>query len=253
MTFLADTALPLGLRLAPQKCELICFHRPGTINKNNLPVIRLGDTIVPWKSSVVYLGSRFSEDGRTLSAIKHRICCAESVVTRLNTRVFRRKAVHHHLKGLFVQSAVFASLTYGLQYCAVSKRDRRCLDGYYLRLIKRICLLPHDYHLSYEEAVVRSGVERPSLKLTRERLRWTGHVLRAEEPVLREVLSFVPEGGSRGRGRPRLRFFDTVKLDMRDRNIDVQYRKQQDFWEALGPLASDRTMWRKEIVNFSGS
>ena len=253
MTFLADTALPLGLRLAPQKCELICFHRPGSINKKNLPVIQLGDTIVPWKSSVVYLGSRFSEDGRTLSAIKHRICCAESVVTRLNTRIFRRKAVHHHLKGLFVQSAVFASLTYGLQYCAVGKRDRRCLDGYYLRLIKRICLLPHDYHLSYEEAVVRSGVERPSLKLARERLRWTGHALRAEEPVLREVLTFVPEGGSRGRGRPRLRFYDTVKQDMRDRSIDVQHRTQQDFWEALGLLASDRSTWRKEIVNYSGS
>ena len=67
------------------------------------------------------------------------------------------------------------------------------------------------------------------------------------------VLTFVPEGGSRGRGRPRLRFFDTVKQDMRDRNIDVQYRKQQDFWEALGLLASDRIMWRKEIVNYSGS
>ena len=70
------------------------------------------------------------------------------------------------------------------------------------RLIKRICLLPHDYHLSYKEAVVRSGFEQPSLKLAGERLRWTGHVLRAEEPVLREVLTFVPEGGSRGRGHP---------------------------------------------------
>ena len=114
-------------------------------------------------------------------------------------------------------------------------------------------LLPHDYHLSYEEAVVRSGVERPSLKLARERLRWTGHTLRAEEPVLREVLTFVPEGGSRGRGRPRLRFYDTVKQDMRDRSIDVQHRTQQDFWEALGLLASDRSTWRKEIVNYSGS
>ena len=63
ITFLADTALPLGLRLAPQKCELICFHRPGTIDKKNFPVIRLGNTIVPWKSSVVYLGSGFAEYG----------------------------------------------------------------------------------------------------------------------------------------------------------------------------------------------
>ena len=40
--FLSATAAPFGLRLAPQKCELICFHRIGTIDKSQLPVIKLG-------------------------------------------------------------------------------------------------------------------------------------------------------------------------------------------------------------------
>ena len=53
---LANTATPFGLQLAPHKCELICFHRLGTIDKSQLPVIKLGDTIVPWKTSVVCLG-----------------------------------------------------------------------------------------------------------------------------------------------------------------------------------------------------
>ena len=64
LTFLSDTALPLGLRLAPDKCELICFHRPGAIDKNTLPIVKLGEYIVRWKSSVVYLGSRFAEGGK---------------------------------------------------------------------------------------------------------------------------------------------------------------------------------------------
>ena len=55
ITFLAETALPFGLRLAPQKCELICFHRPGTVDKSLLPRVVLGDQVIPWKSSVVYL------------------------------------------------------------------------------------------------------------------------------------------------------------------------------------------------------
>jgi len=158
----------------------------------------LGDTVVPWKSSVVYLGSHFAEDGKTLNAVKHRICCAESVVSRLNTRVFRRREVGYHPKGQFVSSAVFSSLLYGLQYCSFSKRDQRCLDGYYLRLVKRICFLLHDYHLSYEEAVERVGVERPSHRLSKERLQWTGHVLRSGNRVFFEVLTFIPEGGQRG-------------------------------------------------------
>ena len=194
LNYLSETALPLGLRLAPQKCELICFHRPGTIDKNSLPQVKLGDHIIPWKSSVVYLGSRFAEDGRTLAALKHRICCAETVVTRLNRRVFGRRSVEGKLKGQFVSSAVFASLLYGLQYCAFSKSDQRCLDGYYLRLVKRILHLPHDYHMSYVEAENRIGVERPSLRLAKERLRWSGHALRSE--VLSEVVTFVPESGN---------------------------------------------------------
>ena len=55
LTFLADRALPFGLRLAPQKCELICFHRPGTVDKNVLPQVSLGDKVLPWKSYVTYV------------------------------------------------------------------------------------------------------------------------------------------------------------------------------------------------------
>ena len=248
LAYLSDTALPLGLRLAPQKCELICFHHPGTIDKNLLPVIKLGEHIVPWKQSVVYLGSRFAEDGSTLAAVKHRICCAETVVKRLNPRVFRRRAVGGHLKGKFIGSAVFASLMYGLQYCAFSKRDLRCMDGYYLRLVKRVLFLPHDYHLSYVEAERRIGIGRPSLQLAKERLRWTGHVLRSEDKVLYEVLMFVPEGGRRGRGRPRLRFYDTVKEDLRARGINIIARRQEEFWPALAARAADRATWRTEVV-----
>ena len=211
LTFLADTAVPFGLRLAPQKCELICFHRKGTVDKNSLPKITLGEQTLPWKSSVVYLGSLFSEDGNVLCALKHRICCAESIVERLNTRIFRRRSVITSIKGKFISSAVFASLLYGLQYCAFGKREQMCMDGYFLKLAKRVMHLPHDFHLSYLEAEERLGVERPSHRLVQERLRWTGHVLRSDDVVLQEVLTFVPEGGSRGRGRPRRRFYDTIK------------------------------------------
>ena len=249
LNYLSDTALPLGLRLAPQKCELICFHRKGTIDKNTLPQIKLGEHIVPWKSSVVYLGSRFEEHGSTLAAVKHRVCCAESVVKRLGPRVFRRKAVGGHLKGRFVSSAVFASLLYGLQYCAFGKRDQRSIDGYYLRLVKRILHLPHDFHLSYVEAENRTGVRRPSLRLAEERLRWTGHALRSDDQILSEVLSFVPEGGQRGRGRPRLRFYDTVKADLKSRDIFIDAKRQEDFWPIVAARAADRVNWRTAVVD----
>ena len=249
LTYLSDTALPLGLRLAPEKCELICFHRPGTIVKNTLPVVKLGDYVVPWKSSVVYLGSRFTEDNSTIAALKHRICCAESIVKRLGPRLFRRRAIGGHLKGQFISSAVFASLLYDMQYCAFGKRDQRCLNRFYLQLPKRILHLLHNFYLSYTDAERLTGVARPSLRLATDRLRWTGHVLRSDDKVLAEVLTFIPEGGQRGRGRPRLRFFDTVKADLKLRDIEVNAKRQADFWSLLAARASDRKKWRAEVVN----
>ena len=224
LIFLTETALPFGLRLAPKKCELICFHRPGTVNKNMLPVVKLGEKIIPWKSSVIYLGSLFTDDGNSLAAVKHRICCAETIVKRLNPRVFRRRAVNNRLKGKFVGSAVIASLLYGLQHCSFGKREQRCLDGYFLRLAKRVMRLPHDFHLSYTVAEERLGVKRPSTLLAKERLRWIGHALRSDDTVLLEVLTYVPEGGARGRGRPRRRFFDTIKTDLSARGINIDAR-----------------------------
>ena len=139
-----------------------------------MPLLVVGGSTLKWKTSVVYLGSKIAEDGNTVCAIKHRICCAETVVKRLNNRVFSRRLVSDKLKGQFVESAVFSSLLYGLEHFAIGIRDRRCLDGYFLRLAKRIMHMRFDYHLSYAEAEERLGVVRPSLRLAKERLRWVG-------------------------------------------------------------------------------
>ena len=248
LNYIVSTATPFGLRLSPTKCELICFHRLGTVDKSSLPQIVVGGHSLKWKTSVVYLGSRIAEDGNTRCAIKHRICCADTVVKLLNERVFSRRSVPDGLKGHFVDSAVMSSLLYGLEHCSMKKCDTRCLDGYFLRLAKRIMNLRFDYHLSYTEAENRLGISRPSKRLAVDRLRWVGHALRSEDLVLREVLDFIPEGGKRGRGRPKFRYYDTIKKDLEDRNIPVTSRSQEQFWDELSVLARDRLAWRKTVV-----
>jgi len=126
--------------------------------------------------------------------------------------------VSNQLKGKFVKSAVFASLLYDLQYCAFGKREQRCLDGHFLLLAKRVMRLPRHFHLSYAFAEERLGVKRPSALLAKERLRWIGHVLLS---ILLEVLTFIPEGGARGRGRPRRRLYDTIKVDLKAKGISL--------------------------------
>jgi hypothetical protein len=248
LDFIIENAAPFGLQLSPAKCELICFHRPGTVNKNDLPQVLIGGKALAWKSSIVYLGSRIAEDGNTLTAVKHRICCAETVVKHLNPRVFCRRTIDAKLKGHFIDSAVFASLLYGLEHCAFGVRERRCLDGFFLRLAKRIMHLRFDHHLSYVEAEERLGITRPSLCLDRERLRWTGHMLRSEDTVLYEALVFTPAGGARGRSRPRRRYYDTIKADLMERGIAIEHRTQDQFWTNLAARAADCHSWDADVV-----
>jgi len=86
LNFVVVNATLFGLRLSPKKYELICFHRPGTVDKAALPQIAVRGNTLKWKT-VVYLGSRIAEDKNTVCAIKHHVCCAETVVQRLNNRV----------------------------------------------------------------------------------------------------------------------------------------------------------------------
>lgn len=73
-------------------------------------------------------------------------------------------------------------------------------------------------------------------------------MLRSEDEVLREVLDFVPEGGARGRGRPRLRYYDTIKSDLLSRNIQIVGNKQNQFWAELKQQASNRLEWQKLVA-----
>ena len=61
--------------------------------------------------------------------------------------------------------------------------------------------------------------------------------------------TFVPEGGTRGRGRPRQRFYDTIKEDLAVRGITTNTRNQQAFWKHLSRFAEDRSTWRNNVVN----
>ena len=79
-------------------------------------------------------------------------------------------------------------LLHGLEHCVFGVRDRRCLDGFFFRLAKRVMHLKYDYYLSYVEAERQLGVKRPSTRLALERLRWTGQMLRSEDTVLPKSL-----------------------------------------------------------------
>ena len=72
-------------------------------------------------------------------------------------------------------------------------------------------------------------------------------MFRSPDAVLQEVLQFVPAGGVRGRGRPRLRLFDTVKSDLKERGLHLNSKSQAVFWEQIKQLTASREDWKKLV------
>ena len=93
---------------------------------------------------------------------------------------------------------------------------------------------PHTVgHVKNETILKRTNVAPIKDKMRQSRLRWYGHVLRADREAICRSPETVQVPGSRPRGRPKLRYSDTLSRDM----------------EAVGlrpSLAQNREVWRRK-------
>ena len=77
-------------------------------------------------------------------------------------------------------------------------------------------------------------VEQLGMKMREGRLRWYGHVMRRDQEYVGRKMMEMELPGKRRRGRPKRRFLDAVKEDMREVGV-----KETD--------VEDRKMWRMII------
>ena len=74
-------------------------------------------------------------------------------------------------------------------------------------------------------------VERLGMKMRESRLRWYGHIMRRDQEYVGRKMMEMELPGKRRRGRPKRRFLDVVKEDMKEVGV-----KEMDI--------EDRKMWR---------
>ena len=79
--------------------------------------------------------------------------------------------------------------------------------------------------------------------VTRSRLRWYGHMERMGRDRLTKMIYDGEVAGRRGRGRPRTRWSDCMKDDLRALGMDVAEAQV---------LCQDRTAWRRRIRCVTG-
>ena len=94
--------------------------------------------------------------------------------------------------------------------------------------------------LREETGVQRSLTER----LVRSRLQWVGHVERMAGDRLPKKAAELREHGRRRLGRPRLRWEDCVKRDVRKAGEEEDWKKSRDRrgWKRLSEVAGSTSL-----------
>ncbi|KAK2185317.1 hypothetical protein NP493_240g02001 [Ridgeia piscesae] len=105
----------------------------------------------------------------------------------------------------------------------------------HLRSIMRITWMDK---VTNKEIFERTGLPSMECLLIRKNLRWTGHLIRMSPDRLpKQVLYSQLSSSHRKRGRPRLRFKDTIKRNLKLKNTKTDtwtsLSQQRDKWRAL--------------------
>ncbi|VDO87713.1 unnamed protein product [Heligmosomoides polygyrus] len=101
-----------------------------------------------------------------------------------------------------------------------------------LRWTAGVTRLDHVRNVSVRQ---RFGVAPIADKLREARLRWYGHVLRADGDTVRKIGLNIDVPGKRPKGRPRQRWLDTLHVDLKEAGIHPDQAFDRAKWR-LGTL-----------------
>ncbi|GJU39989.1 hypothetical protein Tco_1192946 [Tanacetum coccineum] len=151
--------------------------------------------------------------------------------------------VAHRIKAAWLKPATL----YGSECWPITKALANRMEVAELRMLRWTCgktmldMIPNGVYR------VKLEVETIINKIREGRLRWFGHVRRRPQSApVRRVEALVVDG-MRRRGRPKLRWEDRVKLDMKELLLSEDMTSDRNEWRARTSFACE---WFACLVSF---
>ena len=142
-------------------------------------------------------------------------------------------------KGKIYRAIVLSTLLCGAEAWTVYRQQVKKLHAFMMRHLRSIMGITWMDKVTNKEIHERTGLPSMEDLLIRKNIRWTGHLTRMSPDRLpKQVLYSQLSSGHRKRGRPRLRFKDTIKRNMKLRDIKI------DSWTSL---SQQRDKWRATV------
>ena len=125
-------------------------------------------------------------------------------------------------------------MVYGLETVAVTKKQVKEMEVAEMKMLRFAMGVTRKHKIRNEYIRGTLKVERLGMKMREGRLRWCEHVMRRDQEYVGRKMIEMELPGKRKRWKPKRRFLDVVKEDMREVG-------------AKATDVKDRTIWRKVI------
>ena len=203
------------------------------------PDIKIGDQLLDVVNDFVYLGSTISDSLSLDSELDKRIGKAATTMAKLNKRVWSNSKLTEHTKVQVYKACVVSTLLYGSEAWTLRAKQEHKLNAFHMRCLRRILNITWQDRVTNISVLERADIFSMYSLLKQRRMRWLGHVVRMESGrIPKDLLYGELVLGSRPVGRPKLRYKDVCKRDLKALNIDI------NMWETT---ACDRPAWRQTV------
>ena len=230
----SDASKKFGLKINIKKTEVLYQSNSTRTREEDIMVDgnKLNSVL-----EFTYLGSTISSDGCIDDEIQRRMAKASASFGRLRQRLWNNHHVSMRFKGKIYRAIVLSTLLYGAEARTMYRRQVKKLHAFMMRHLRLIMRITWMDKVTNNEILERTGLPSMEDLLIRKNLRWTGHLMRMSPDRLpKQVIYCQLSSGQRTRGRPCLRFKDTIKrnLKMGDIKIDswTLLSQQRDKWRA---------------------
>ena len=195
--------------------------------------VEVGDDHLDMVNTFTYLGDVIGDKGGCADAITHRLRGAWKKFRDL-LPILTNKGISFHTRGHVFVAAVRGVMLHASETWPMTAEDVARVVRNDHSMIRWICSKKLSDRCSISD--LRTKLQIPNIVdvMRQKRLRWYGHVLRMDDNAWQKMMMSYNVNGAAPRGRPKLRWIDSVKKDMKELGINTD-------------LTLDRSAWRQAI------
>ena len=192
-------------------------------------IMKFGEDEVEVVKQFCYLGDMLGVDGDVDRAVTSRIRAGWMKFKDLSG-VLCGRVLSLKLKGRLFKACVRSAMSYGAECWAIKNAEIKRMQSTEMRMIRMMCGKTLKDRVPSSMLRERMGIEDIEDHMRGHRLRWLGHLERMDAGNLTRRVREERVVGKARRGRPKKTWEETVKDDMRRRDLQLEDAQKRGHW-----------------------